>query len=201
MTCFIVAAKRTPFGSFGGSLKDLSATDLAVTASKAALSQLPKNTPIDSVIFGNVLQTSHHAAYLARHVGLYSGLPVAVPALTINRLCGSGFQSIVSAIHEIQCNDAHIVLSGGTESMSQAPYALRNSRWGTKYGVDLNLEDTLASSLIDRLPEPMPMAITAENLAAHYSITREQCDEYALKSQTRAEQGNFYFIKPNKNKE
>ncbi|KAJ1924975.1 3-ketoacyl-CoA thiolase, mitochondrial [Tieghemiomyces parasiticus] len=182
---FIVAAKRTPFGAFGGKLKSFTANELGGMAGKAALAQLPANVPVDSVIFGNVAQTSADAAYLARHVGHRSGLPITVPALTVNRLCGSGFQAIINAVHEIRLGEAEVVLTGGSESMSQAPYALRDVRWGTRYGLDLKLEDTLAAALVDRYPTPTPMGITAENLGKQYGITREDCDAYAAQTQQR----------------
>ena len=184
-SCFIVGAKRTAFGAFGGKLKDLTATELGALASKAALAQLPANTPVSSVIFGNVCPTSTDAAYLARHVGLRCQLPIGTPALTINRLCGSGFQAAINAIQEINSGDAEVVLTGGTENMSQAPYAVRNIRWGTRYGLDLKMEDTLAAALVDRYPVETPMAITAETLGDQNGITRQHCDEYALKSQKR----------------
>lgn len=114
-----------------------------------------------------------------------AGLPVKTPALTINRLCGSGFQSVINAAQEILTGEAEIVLAGGTESMSQAPYALRGVRTGTRYGVDLKLEDTLANALVDSYPTKTPMGITAENLGKQYGITRQDCDEYALLSQQR----------------
>ncbi|ORZ36169.1 Thiolase, N-terminal domain-domain-containing protein [Catenaria anguillulae PL171] len=186
---FIVAAKRTPFGAFGGKLKHLTANELGGLASKAALADLPKGTPVDSVVFGNVAQTSNDAAYLARHVGHRAGLPIHTPALTVNRLCGSGFQSIINAAHEILCNESQIVLTGGSESMSQSPYALRDIRWGTRYGVDLKAEDTLAAALVDRFPTQTPMGITAENLAKQYKLTRQDCDRYALQSQQRWAKG------------
>jgi acetyl-CoA acyltransferase 2 len=125
------------------------------------------------------------AAYLARHVGLRCKLPITVPALTINRLCGSGFQALINGIQEIQLSNANIVLTGGTENMSQAPYAVRNIRFGTRYGVDQKMEDNLAHALIDRYPQETPMAITAENLGNQNGITRELCDAYALQSQKR----------------
>ncbi|RKP08753.1 Thiolase, N-terminal domain-containing protein [Thamnocephalis sphaerospora] len=183
---FVVAAKRTPFGAFGGKLRGLTATELGAHAAKAALASLPAGTPVDSVIVGNVCQTSTDAAYLARHVGLRAGLPVEVPALTVNRLCGSGFQAVINAAHEIRLGEAEVVLTGGSESMSQAPYALRDARWGTRYGVDLKLEDTLAAALVDRYPTQCPMGVTAENLATKYNLTRADCDQYALESQQRA---------------
>ncbi|XP_070599676.1 3-ketoacyl-CoA thiolase, mitochondrial isoform X3 [Erythrolamprus reginae] len=182
---FIVSAKRTPFGAYGGLLKDFTATDLAEIAARSALSA-GKISPeiIDSVIVGNVMQSSKDAAYLARHVGLRVGVPVPAPALTINRLCGSGFQSIVNGCQEIRLKESEVVLCGGTESMSQAPFAVRNMRFGTKLGVDLQLEDILWSGLTDAHIKT-PMGVTAENLAVKYNITREECDRYALKTQQR----------------
>ncbi|MCB9704515.1 MAG: acetyl-CoA C-acetyltransferase [Myxococcales bacterium] len=180
---YIVAAKRTAFGTFGGALKDMSATDLGVVAAKAALTAGGVDPSIvDAVCFGNVAQTSADAIYMARHVGLRSGVPIEVPALTVNRLCGSGFQAVVSGAQDILTDEAEIVLTGGAESMSQAPYAARNVRWGTRLGSDIKLEDTLWSSLTDSYTG-CAMAITAENLAEKYSISREECDEYGLRSQ------------------
>lgn len=186
---FIVAAKRTPFGAFGGALKGYSANQLGGIAATAALKQIPKNVKVDSVIFGNVLQTSKDAAYLARHVGHRAGLPIEVPALTINRLCGSGFQAVVNAAHEILLGESEVVLTGGSESMSQAPYAVRDIRWGTRFGIDLKMEDTLSTALVDQFPAACPMGITAENVAEKYGISREDCDKYALQSQQRFANG------------
>ncbi|VFV30580.1 3-ketoacyl-mitochondrial [Lynx pardinus] len=187
---FIVAAKRTAFGAYGGLLKDFTAIDLTEFAAKAALSA-GKVSPetIDSVVVGNVFQSSSDAAYMARHVGLRVGVPQETPALTVNRLCGSGFQSIVSGCQEICVKDAEVVLCGGTESMSQAPYCVRNARFGTKLGSDLKLEDILWSGLTDQHIQ-LPMAITAENLAVKYNISREDCDKYALQSQQRWKAAN-----------
>ncbi|KAJ1830709.1 3-ketoacyl-CoA thiolase, mitochondrial [Coemansia sp. RSA 2706] len=192
---FIIAAKRTPFGAFGGKLKDLTANELGGIAAKAAIDSLPaaaqahlrqSTSPRQSVIFGNVLQTSTDAPYLARHVGHRAGLPVTTPANTVNRLCTSGFQSIINAVQEIKSDDADIVVTGGSESMSQAPYALRNVRWGAKFGPEyLKMEDTLMAALTDRYPTSVPMAITAERLATKYSVTREECDKFAVQSQQR----------------
>ncbi|KAJ2162383.1 3-ketoacyl-CoA thiolase, mitochondrial [Coemansia sp. RSA 552] len=197
---FIIAAKRTPFGAFGGKLKDLTANELGGLAAKAAIGSLPANlqthlaessSPRQSVIFGNVLQTSTDAPYLARHVGHRAGLPVTTPATTVNRLCTSGFQSIINAVQEIKCDDADIVVTGGSESMSQAPYALRNVRWGAKFGPEyLKMEDTLMAALTDRHPDVVPMAITAERLADKYGVTRAECDEFAHRSQQRWAQAN-----------
>lgn len=183
---FVVGAKRTPFGSFGGKLKDISATHLGAIASKAALESAKVNPElVNSVNFGCVIQSSSKdGPYIARHVGLRSGLPHTVPCLTVNRLCGSGFQAIITGSQEICLREAEIVLAGGAENMSQAPYAVRDMRFGTKFGTDYKLEDVLWSSVYDTYVD-MPMAITAENLAEKYKISREECDAFALQSQTR----------------
>ncbi|UZJ51795.1 hypothetical protein CBS101457_001115 [Exobasidium rhododendri] len=183
---FIVASKRTPFGAFGGKLANLTAAELGGIASKAALAELPSETKIDATIFGNVHSSDNSIPYLARHIGHYAGLPVTTPALNVNRLCGSGFQSIINAVQEIKVGDSNVVLTGGTENMSMAPYTLHGVRFGnTRFGVDLKLVDSLAAALTDVYPKPTPMGITAENLAQKYSITRQQCDEFALLSQQR----------------
>jgi len=182
---FIVAAKRTPFGSFGGKLKDYTPTDLGEIAARAAV-QAAKIGPehVDTVIFGNVMQSAKDTSYLARHVGVRIGLPPHVPALTVNRLCGSGFQSIISAAHEILNGEAHVALAGGSESMSQAPYAVRDIRFGTRLGSDYKFEDTLWEGLTDAQIKT-PMGLTAEKLGAKFSITRQMTYEFALRSQTR----------------
>ncbi|XP_028916096.1 3-ketoacyl-CoA thiolase, mitochondrial [Ornithorhynchus anatinus] len=187
---FIVAAKRTVFGTYGGLLKDFTATDLSEFAARAALAA-GKVAPeaIDSVIVGNVIQSSSDAAYLARHVGLRVGIPKEVPALTLNRLCGSGFQSVVSGCQEICTKDAEIVLCGGTESMSQTPFSVRDVRFGVKLGADMKLVDTLWEGLTDQHVK-LPMGITAENLADKHKISREDCDKYALQSQQRWKAAN-----------
>ncbi|KAI8914984.1 Thiolase, N-terminal domain-containing protein [Powellomyces hirtus] len=187
---YIVAAKRTPFGAFGGKLAGFSATELGGLASIAAVKELGSGVNVDSVIYGNVLQTSADAAYLARHVGHRAKLPIESPALTINRLCGSGFQSVINGAQEILLGEAEVVLTGGTESMSQAPYAVRGIRSGTRYGVDIKMEDTLAAALVDSYPERVPMGITGENLAKMYKVTRQDCDEFALQSQQRWAKAN-----------
>ncbi len=180
---WLVGAKRTAFGTFGGALKDATATDLAVVAAKAALEQAKVDpADVDETIFGNVNQTSADAIYLARHVGLRAGVPVPKPGLTLNRLCGSGFQAVVSAAQQILLGEAEIVLAGGSESMSQAPHVIRGARWGLPFGKAGNLGDMLWDGLTDSYTG-MPMAITGENLAVQYSISRESCDEYALRSQ------------------
>ena len=182
---WIVAAKRTAFGAMNGSFKKISAIDLAVHASKAAVEQSGvKPEDFGHVIFGNVQQTSKDAIYGARHIGLKTGLPIEVPALTVNRLCGSGFQSIVNAAQEIALGDAKAVLCGGTENMSQAPHSIWGLRDGARFGKTPAMVDTLWEALTDSYCKT-PMAITAENLAEKYGISREDCDQFAIQSQKR----------------
>ena len=181
----IVGAKRTAFGTMNGALKGISATDLAVHAAKAAIAQSgAAPTDFQHVIVGNVQQTSADAIYCARHVGLKAGLPIEVPALTVNRLCGSGFEAIVLAAHQLLLGEADVVLAGGTENMSQAPHVLRGGREGFAFGKAPALEDSLWTALTDSYCNA-PMAITAENLATKYGISRQDCDDYALRSQQR----------------
>jgi len=185
---YIVAAKRTPFGSFGGSLSHLSATDLATEATKAAIASAPNLNPkkIDSIYVGNVIQSSKDAAYLARHVGLRSDIDITKPALTINRLCGSGFESVHLGADDIQLGRSDIVVCSGTENMTNAPFCLEGNMarfGGVKLGNDLKLYDSLWSGLTDSYAG-IPMGVTAENLAEKYNITREECDEHAIRSQT-----------------
>lgn len=181
----ILSARRTPFGTLSGALKTVSATDLAVNAAKAALVDANVSAEdIGHVIFGNVQQTSADAIYLARHVGLKAGLPITTPALTVNRLCGSGFQAIINGAEQILLGEAECVLVGGTENMSQAPHVIRGARDGFAFGRAPALEDSLAAALTDSFCNT-PMAITAENLAAKYGLTREDCDRFALLSQQR----------------
>lgn len=191
----VLAGARTPFGNFGGGLASLTATDLAVHAAQAAIdrSGVPSEK-IDDVVFGNVIQTSSDAIYLARHVGLRIGLPVATPALVLNRLCGSGLQAILTAANSLRLGQSNYALAGGTESMSQAPHVVRGVRNGLPLGANVKFEDTLWEALTDSYNR-MPMAITAENLAAKYDISREACDEFALKSQAGAleAQSSGYF--------
>lgn len=182
-----VAAKRTPFGTFGGSLASLTATDLAVNAAEAALKSTNIDAKhIDHVVFGNVLQTSADAPYLARHVGLRTGIPIECPALTINRLCGSGFEALAEAARMIQTGDAEVVLAGGAENMSQAPFVLRNARFGYRMNHGA-LEDSLVSGLTDSYAN-IAMSGTAELIAEENGITREDCDLFSLQSHKRAHQ-------------
>jgi acetyl-CoA acyltransferase 2 len=192
---FIVSAKRTPFGSFCGKLKNHTATDMAVVAAQAALkSASVRPEDIDHVIFGNVLQSSKDAAYLTRHVGLRIGLPQSTPAFTLNRLCGSGFQSIIEAAQQILVGDTHVAIAGGTESMTQVPYVTRGARLGFPLGVPVENEDFLWTSLTDQLIQ-LPMGMTAEKLGELYGVTREECDEFADKSQTRYRLGLFLALR------
>jgi acetyl-CoA acyltransferase 2 len=173
---------RTAYGSFGGSLKNHSATDLGVVASKAAIERAGvSGDDIDQVVFGNVQQTSGDAIFLARHIGLKAGVPVPSPALGVNRLCGSGFQSIITGAQQLLLGEANYVLAGGTEAMSQAPHVARKMRWGVKFGQDEKLIDSLWEALYDPYAD-MKMADTAEKLGEQYGITREQCDVYGLRS-------------------
>ena len=181
----IVGAKRTAFGAMQGTLKGVSATDLAVHAAKAALSQ--SGIALDAighVIIGNVMQTSPDAIYCARHVGLKAGLPITTPAVTVNRLCGSGFEAIIQGAHQLLLGEHDAVLVGGTENMTQAPHLLRGGREGWAFGKPPQVEDSLWSALTDSYTGT-PMAVTAENLATKYNLTRAECDAYALSSQQR----------------
>ncbi|HZV78003.1 MAG TPA: acetyl-CoA C-acetyltransferase [Candidatus Binatus sp.] len=181
----IVNGARTPFGNFGGVLRDVSAIDLAVVASKAAMNRshvAPEK--IDQVILGNVIQSSADAIYAARHVGLKAGCREDVPALVVNRLCGSGLQAIVSGAQQLLLGEAKYVLAGGTENMSQSPHVIRGARWGLALGQG-KLEDSLWEGLTDSY-NSMPMAITAENLAERYEISRDEADEFSLRSQRSA---------------
>jgi acetyl-CoA acetyltransferase family protein len=181
----IVSGKRTPMAEYGGALRELSALELGAIAAKAAIEQ-SKFEPreFDHAIFGNALQTSGDALYGARHVALKAELPVEIPALTVNRLCGSGIQSIISAAQLIELGEAHVVVAGGMESMSQAPHVIRGARWGLRLGQG-KLEDSLMVALFDPYCGCY-MATTAENLARKHGITREAQDEFALRSQKLA---------------
>ncbi len=177
----VLGGARTAFGTYGGALRDTSATDLGVIAAKGALER-SKVEPgkIDQIIFGNVLQTSGDAVYFARHIGLKAGAPQEAPALTINRLCGSGLQAILLAAQEIQLGQADFVLAGGAENMSMAPHMIRGARWGLPLG-EQKLEDYLWVALVDSY-NGLGMANTAENLGRKYGIARQAADEFAYRS-------------------
>jgi acetyl-CoA acetyltransferase family protein len=183
---FILGGVRTPMADYTGKLKSLSAIELGAIAARAALERTGvAPASVDHVVFGNVLQTSADAVYGARHVGLKAGLPVEVPALTVNRLCGSGIQAAISAGQMIRLHEADIVLTGGMESMSQAPHVIRGLRDGLRLGQG-QLEDTLWSALLDTHCG-CTMAATAENCASKYGISREEQDRYAIRSQQLAD--------------
>ncbi len=182
----ILDGVRTAFGTFGGTIKDISATELGVITAKKAMEKAGVSpSEISESIYGNVVPSEKNAIYLARHIGLKAGLPIEVPALTVNRLCGSGMEAIVLASKKIYLGEGEVVLAGGVESMSQAPYVVRNARWGIKYGSS-EFEDTLNQGLTDIYVE-LPMGLTAENLADQYKISREEQDNWAAISQERAE--------------
>src|SRR5436853_2242262 len=178
----IVSGARTPFGRYCGKLKDFTAQELGAIAGKCAIERAgvhPKD--FDHAVFGNAQQTSGDALYGARHVALKAGLPIETPALTVNRLCGSGMQAIVSGAQMIQLGEANVVLAGGMESMSQAPHVIRGARWGFGLG-EGKLEDSLMVALLDTYCG-LYMANTAELYGEEQGITRQMQDEFALRSQ------------------
>jgi acetyl-CoA C-acetyltransferase len=178
-----LSGKRTPFGTFNGVFTDISAIDLGVIAGKAAIEQAGVSpTDIDHVIFGNVMQTSPDAIYGARHIGLKCDVPIPVPAVTVNRLCGSGFESLAQASQLLRLGEATMVLAGGAENMTQAPHTIRGARKGFRLG-GTKMNDYLQEVLYDT-QAGCQMAITAENLAEKYSISREDADDYGYRSQT-----------------
>jgi acetyl-CoA acetyltransferase family protein len=184
---FILGGARTPMTEYAGVLRDVSALELGAIAAHGALERSGVEPGwVDHVVFGNVMQTSADAIYGARHVALKAGLPIAVPALTVNRLCGSGIQAVVTGGQHIQLGEAEVVITGGMESMSQAPHVVRGLRTGLKLGQG-KLEDSLYEALLDPICG-LFMAQTAERCAAKYSISREEQDKYALRSQQCAEE-------------
>ena len=181
----ILSACRTAFGAQGGSLKDITANDLAVPTAVAALARAGVSVDdVDHVIYGNVLQTSNDAIYGARHIALKAGIPQHVPALTVQRLCGSGFQAIVSAAMEIYTGGANVVLCGGTEAMSMAPHVIHGMRDPARFGKPPVIKDLLWECLTDTFTG-LPMAQTAEKLGDQYGLTRAEVDEVAVASQER----------------
>lgn len=185
----IIGGARTPFGKFLGGLKDMDTVELGVAASKEAVKRA-RITPdrVDHVVFGNVIQTHKGSIYMARHIGLKTGVPISTPAITVNRLCGSGLQAIVYGAQMLLLGEATCILAGGSENMSEAPYVLRGAREGFRLsfaGSEPMLQDSLGDALVDNYHDT-PMAVTAENLAEKYQITRQQADEFALRSQTKA---------------
>src|ERR671923_1360434 len=181
----IVSGARPPMGRYCGKLRDFTAMELGAVAARGAIERAqmdPKE--FDHAIFGNAQQTSGDALYGARHVALRAGLPIETPALTVNRLCGSGMQAIVNAAQMIQLGEAKTVLAGGMESMSQAPFVVRGARWGLGLG-EGKLEDSLMVALLDSYCG-LYMANTAELYGEQQGITRQAMDELALRSQKLA---------------
>lgn len=184
---FIVSGKRTAIGDFGKSLKDFSPTKLGEIVIRAALKEANLQAgEIEHVVMGNVIHTEPRDAYLSRVAAVDAGIPVETPALTVNRLCGSGLQAIVSATQIILLGDANIAIAGGAESMSRGGYLLPNERWGARLG-DAKVIDMVVGALHDPFGHGH-MGITAENIAARYDISREMQDVFALESHRRAAQ-------------
>ena len=184
-----LSAVRTPFGTYGGTLKDITAVDLTVHAATAALQRAGVEPgEIQHSIFGNVVQSTSDTVYFARHVALKAGCPIETPALTVNRLCGSGFQAVVSGALEIMAGEAEVCLVGGGESMSTAPHVVRGVRWGVRLGQSPPLEDMLWDALTDRFAN-CSMGQTAENLGKRYNLDRGCVDAFALRSQQLAKEG------------
>jgi acetyl-CoA acetyltransferase family protein len=182
----IVSGARTAFGRYCGKLKDFTAQELGAIAAKGAIERSGvKPEEFDHAVFGNAQQTSGDALYGARHVGLRAGLPIETPALTVNRLCGSGMQAIVNAAHMIMTDEASVVLAGGMEAMSQAPFVIRG-RDGFTLAPGGKLEDSLMVALLDSYCG-LYMANTAELYGSQHGITREMQDEFALRSQKSAD--------------
>lgn len=181
----IVAAVRTAIGSFGGSLKDISAVELGSLVIKNAIERASlRPEQVDEVIMGNVLGAGL-GQNVARQMSVHAGVPVTVPAFTINKVCGSGLKAVQLATQAVLCGDAEVVVAGGAENMSQAPYILPNQRWGSRMGNATVVDTMLRDGLTDGF-EDFHMGITAENVAEQYGITREDQDSFALQSQKRA---------------
>jgi acetyl-CoA C-acetyltransferase len=181
----ISSAARTAIGSFGRSLRDVPPTELGATAARAAIERAELHPDqVEQVVFGNVIHTAPEDHYLARVVGISAGIPKESPALTLNRLCGSGLQAIVSAAQMIQTGDAEVAVAGGAESMSRGAYWMENVRWGARMG-DATLVDSVLGALTDPFNK-IHMGVTAENLARSHGISRGAQDEFALQSHRRA---------------
>lgn len=183
---YIIDGARTAFTAFGGSFASVGATELgAATAIEAMKRSNVQPNQVDHVIYGNVIHTGRNASYLARHIGLQAGVPQEVPALTLNRLCGSGMQAIVSGAQHILLGEADIILAGGAENMSQSPYSNFEQRFGGSKMGDLKFQDMLQATLTDQYTGS-GMGLTAEKLSEQYSISREEQDAFAIESNQRA---------------
>jgi acetyl-CoA C-acetyltransferase len=182
----IVSAVRTPIGSFGGSLKDVSAVKLGAIAAREAIKRANvKPEIIDEVIFGNVLQAGL-GQNVARQVSIEAGIPVEVPSMTINKVCGSGLKTVILAAQAVMLGEAEVVLAGGTENMSLSSYVMPNARWGQRMG-NGKLVDTMVNDGLWDAFNDYHMGITAENIAEQWNITREAQDKFAVESQNKAE--------------
>lgn len=191
---YIIEGSRTAFGSFGGSFLQTEDVDLGVAVTKEALSRSGVDaSQIDEIIFGNIIHTNKNSAYLARHIGLKSGLSITSAALTVNRLCGSGLQAIINGAQTILLDDAQLVVTGGTENMSRAPHVLRGTRFSNPNKAPV-IDDMLWGTLTDEYIG-CGMGITAENLAKKYEISREEQEEFSVQSHLKAthaiESGRF----------
>lgn len=190
----IVSAFRTPIGSFGGMLKNMTAVELGTAVVKAAMEKIGlSKDDVDEVIFGNVLQ-SGQGMNVARQISIYSGLPEEISSFTVNKLCGSGLKSVALAAQSIMTGENEVVIAGGTESMSQAPFLLPTSRWGQRLGHGEMVDTILRDGLVDTFHN-IHMGVTAENIVEKYGLTREEQDLYSVQSQQRAqkaiEEGKF----------
>lgn len=183
---FIVSARRTAFGTFGGTLKATTGTQMQTIAAQAALKDANLSPDkVDTVVIGTIMpHTQSDGGYLARHVSLHCGIPIDRPAFSVNRLCGSGFQSVVNGAQDIILGAAKVVLTGGVESMSLAPFIVRNIRFGTTLGKNYDMEDSLWAGLTDSYCK-LPMALTAEKLGEKYNVTRAKTDEFSFASQQK----------------
>ena len=182
----IVSAVRTPIGAFGGKFKDFSAVALGTAAVKEALKRANvKPEMVDEVIFGNVLGAGL-GQNVARQVSVHAGIPIEVPSFTVNKVCGSGLKAVALAAQAIIAGDADIIVAGGTENMSAAPYLLKNARWGYKMG-DGSVEDYMVKDGLTDVFNGYHMGITAENIVDQWKLTREEQDQFSVTSQNRAE--------------
>lgn len=183
----IASAVRTPIGSFGGMFKNVSAVQLGTIVAKEALKRAKvEPNMVDEVIFGNVLQAGL-GQNVARQVSVHAGIPIEVPSYTVNKVCGSGLKSVALAAQAILAGEADIVLAGGTENMSQAPYLLKSARWGQRMG-NGQIEDYMVQDGLWDVFNDYHMGITAENIVEQYGLTREEQDQLALESQNKAEE-------------
>ncbi|WP_010632021.1 acetyl-CoA C-acetyltransferase [Sporolactobacillus vineae] len=187
----IVGAARTPIGSFGGSLARVPAVDLGVTAAKEAIRRAGiSGNLVDEILIGNVL-SSGLGQNVARQIGIYAGIPESSPAITVNMVCGSGLRTVILGTQMIALGDADVILAGGTESMSRAPFLVHNTRWGNKMGDSKLVDEMLQDALVDAFSHDH-MGVTAENVAERWGISRERQDEFALNSQKKAEKAQLF---------